>query len=176
MTLDQIERELEAAAGIDRYVHRARFAKARKVAVAGIAGIGHQYLVAGAGQQPQRQQERAGCPGCDDDARRLDCGLPARRIKPGDGFAQFGQAQSTCVMRMAGTQRGDAGLDNGRRCGEVGFANFEMDDVAPGRFQGLRPRQDIHDVERRDVVDARGRLQWFRIHAASPGDSSGCWR
>ena len=176
MTLDQFECELEAAAGVDRHVHRVCFAEAGEVAVARIAGVGHQYGVAGTGQQSQRQQQCAGCARGDDDAPGFDRGLPARSIQPGDGCAQFRQAQGAGVVRMAGTQRSYAGLDDGRGRGEVGFADFEMNDVAAGCFQGLCPRQDIHDVKGCDVVDTRGRPRPFRIHASSPRGCSGCWR
>jgi len=137
VAFDGLKRELEAAAGVDRHTHHASVAKADEVAVTGITRVGHQYVVVRTGQQPQRQQQCAGRAGRDDDAPRLDRGLPARGIPSGDGRAQPGQAERTGVVRMAGAQRGNAGFDDGAGRGEVGFADFEMDDVASGCFQGL---------------------------------------
>jgi len=90
VALDQFPGELEVAAGVDREGDRTGIAKLGEMPVAGITGIGHQHLVARACQQAQRQQQRAGCAGGDDDPCGLDRNLPACGVKPGNRLAQRG--------------------------------------------------------------------------------------
>ena len=176
MALDGFEGELKAAAGIDRNGDCAGVAKASKMAVAGITRIGHQHFVAGTGQQAQRQQQGSRGTGRYHDPCGVDRGLPASGIKSGDGFAQGRQTECAGVVRVSGAQRRDPGRDDGFGRGEVRLADFKMDDVASDGFQRLRPRQDVHHMERCDAVHACGGLAEGCGHARLSGRRSGCWR
>jgi hypothetical protein len=46
------------------------------------------------------------------------------------------------------------GVEDRLRRGKVRFADFHVDDVAPGSFQFACPAQQFHDMERFDVAQA----------------------
>ena len=61
----------------------------------------------------------------------------------GDRLAQFGQALRRAVVGPAFVERFLARVDNMLRSGKIGFADFEMDDVASLRFERAGTHQYI---------------------------------
>jgi len=74
-------------------------------------------------------------------------------------------------MRLPGAQCGDAGFDDRRRRREIGFSDFQMNDVVPGRFQFACPRQDRHDAKRLDILGALGDVHVKRGYRCSAMNS-----
>jgi hypothetical protein len=56
---------------------------------------------------------------------------------------------------VAGSQGGLAGTDHRFDRGEIRLADFQVDHIVAGCFQGLGPRQQGHHVEGGDVAAAR---------------------
>ena len=73
---------------------------------------------------------------------------------------QFGQAECRRVVEVS---RGDRALrlrDHRRRGRKIRLADLHVDDRAAGRFQRAGSRLHLHHVERRDIGDAGGKLDW----------------
>jgi hypothetical protein len=110
------------------------------MAVAGVARVGHQDLVTCINIERCRGQQPSGCSRGYRYAGRSDSRAELRLIVGGDGLAQRRQAERRSVCRQSVADRAHAGLDHGRRRGEVGFADLHVDDVPPGGFERMRAR------------------------------------
>ena len=62
------------------------------------------------------------------------------------------------VLGESGVERPLAGLDNVRRSGEIGFADFHVNDVAALRFELAGADQDLESALPLKLVRARCRL------------------
>jgi hypothetical protein len=129
------------------------------MAVARVVGIGHQDRVVAIDEQCQHQQQRCRRTGGHDDPLRrhrhaVMVGIVLRQRLP-----QFRDAERRRVVDAAVFERAGRGGQHRRRRGEIGLADFHVDDRAAGRFQRPRGGLDFHHVERRDVGDPGGELQ-----------------
>jgi hypothetical protein len=126
------------------------------VAVARIAGVGHQHFVVAVDERRAGQQQRRGGACRHDNARRIDREAVRVLVVPGDGLAQRLHTERARVLRHAAAQRGGCGLDNGLGRREVRLANAHVDDVASGVLELGGFLHQFHDIERLDLVDAGG--------------------
>ena len=177
--------ELVALRGIGGDQARHTIGTADKVAVARVAGIGHEHFIARIHQRQARQLQRSAGPGSDDDALGGNVQTKALRIPPADGLAQRGQAQRVGVLRGALGNRGLCGMHHGGRGGEVGLANIEKDHGfgAVGHLgcQGLGGLGDFHDIKGLNLVGARSKLhggqRWSKVRGQTQKARQGWhWR
>ena len=96
--------------------------------------------------------------GIDRDAAR--CGKRPRR-----SLAQDREPCRLAVVRLAGSDRGDAGLGDVWWRLEVGLADLEMDHVAPRGLERARPREDGKRALGAEPTDGR---RDRRPHCGSP--------
>ncbi|MPN52327.1 hypothetical protein SDC9_199983 [bioreactor metagenome] len=153
---------MRALLGRGRDQHGLALGRAHEVAVAGVAGVGHQDLVARVDQrQAGKLQSRRGACG-NDDAPRRHVNAKALGIPAADVLTQCVQAQRRGVLRQAGAYGAVGGLLNEGRGGEVGLADVQEDHrvVASSHFacQGLCGLGDFHHVERFDALGACGQF------------------
>ena len=86
----------------------------------------------------------------------------AREVR-GAGLAQHGQAGRGAVVGLAVGPGLAAGVDDVPRRREVGLADLQVDDPAPGRLQRLRAREHLERGFGTQAVEALGEL-----HQATP--------
>src|SRR5262249_19001055 len=80
--------------------------------------------------------------------------VPARPVVRDDRAAELRDPRLLGVLRVAGVHRADRGVADVLRRGEVRLARAERHDVAPGRLQRLRLRDQGQRERRRDRADA----------------------
>ena len=135
--------ELEARRRRGRQQPRRGASARHEVPVAGVAGVGHQHLVAGLEQRQAGQLQRRRRARGDDDARRVDVHAEARAVPAGDALAQRGQAGGVRVLRaaaVAGSARRPAAPAARRvKSGSPMFRNIIGSPPAPGRRPGCAP-------------------------------------
>jgi hypothetical protein len=81
----------------------------------------------------------------------------------GAGLAQHGQARRRAVVRLAVGPGLAPGIDDVARRREVGLADLQVDDPAPGRLEGLRACENLERGFGTQAVEALGEL-----HQATP--------
>ena len=155
---DVLGAELEALIGAAGQQHRLPTGGLHELAVAGVAGVGHEDFVALVDQRQTGQLQRGRSASGDDDARWVDGHTPSRGVPAADGFAQGRQAGGWGVLGQA--------LFNGalRRslhqgwCGEVGLADVQGDHRriarACARLQLAGGFGQLHHVERSHPLSA----------------------
>ena len=117
--------QLKALFGRGGHQDRGALGGADKVAVAGVARVGHEDFIALVDECQTRQLQCGRCARSDHNAVGGHLHTKALRVPAADGLAQGVQAQSRGVLGLAG---GDdclcSGLHAGRS-GEVGLANVQ---------------------------------------------------
>ena len=111
--------------------------------VDGEAGVGIDDLGAGLGDG-QQHVEHDGL-GPRRNHHLLPVGIDAAHLPAvaGHGLAEFRQPRRGAIVGVAVLQRLDAGLDDVLRRLKVGFADFQVDNLAPLRLQRPRPGQHL---------------------------------
>ena len=155
--LDQRGRQLVARLGSDRQGERFALEHADEMAVARIARVSKQDLLATIDQQCHHQQQRRRRARRDDDTPRVDLHAIVVGVVTRDRLAQFGQAQRRRVVDAAVGQRPPRGVEHRLRRREIGLADLHVNDTAPRGLERAGSRLDFHHVERRDVGDACGK-------------------
>ena len=154
---------------------------AHKMAVAGVAGVGHQHFVAriDQGQASQLQGSRCACRY--HNALRGNVQPEALRIPAADALTQRGQPGGLGVLRQPGADGPLGGLLHQWRGSEVRFADVQKNH-GRGRVRYLSSQLagglgHFHDVKRIDALGAAG-----QSHGAMAGGNgrypavSGCIR
>ena len=130
------------------------------MAVAGVAGVGHQHLVALVDQRQAGQLQRGRGAGRDDDAPGRHIHAKAAGVPGTDALAQLGQARCLGVLGATVADGALGSLLHQGRGAEVGFANVQIDHgrVAGAGLAGhlLCVLGHFHDIERLDALGAAG--------------------
>ncbi len=151
---DMPRRQLIVTIRTGRYQLCTGFDQAQEMAVAGIAGVGEQPVASGVHQQAAGEQQRTGAAGRDQHALGVDLQAVALAVEGGDGLAQRRQSARRGIAGVAGRQRRLAGFDDRRCGGEVRFAYLQVDHVVALALERLGPRQQRHDMKRRNLLAA----------------------
>jgi len=157
MALDQVGSQLIMAVRVDR--DRAGFAviKLHVIAVAGIAGVGHQHFLARIQARAQGQQKRAGRAGRHKDAADRDRHSVFQAVECRDFFSKFGQARRRRVFDVAGRGVRNRRLQDRLRRHKIRLADFHVNDVSAFGFQFLRTPEQFHHIKR---LNARNSLRY----------------
>src|ERR1017187_10278465 len=160
---EQVQVEGEPATLLERHRHGRPTGEADHGFVDGEAGIGANDFVAALDQrQDGKEKDRFRARGHGPVFRP-----GANAARPGDilrdRFAQFGEALGRSVMRPALVERPFGGFDNVRRSGEIGFADFQVDDALAPSLQRASPFQH---VESRFASEAAHALREFHACGA----------
>ena len=118
-----------------------------ELAVAGVAGVGHDDVVARLRRQCRGQQQPRRGPRRDEHPPRVDVDAVAGAVQAGHGPAQRGQARGRGVGQGAPVHGGAHGLVDPRRGAEGGLAEAELGDADPPGLQLPCPGADAHGVE-----------------------------
>ena len=163
--------ELEALGRAGGDEHGLAFGRLHELAVAGVARVGHQHLVAGFDERQARELQGGRCTGRHDDARRIDVQAEARRIPATDGFTQRGQAGSLCVLAAAGPNGAFGGCHDGGWGREIGLSDVEVDhgsiSLTRLRRHGRSGLGQLHHVERFHALRALGDPHGAGLRAAA---------
>ncbi|MNN04883.1 hypothetical protein D3C81_1176230 [compost metagenome] len=151
---DQLRGQLIIRLRPHRHQLRIALDQAQEVAVARIAGIGQQPVLARIDQQGAGQKQRAAAAGGDEDALGVYAHSVALGIEARQRLAQRRQAARRRVAGVPGGQRRLAGAHDGRRGGEVRLADLQVNDVVAGRLQLVGAGQQGHDVKGLDGATA----------------------
>ena len=163
--LDVLRRQLVALGRAGRHQRRLAAERRDEMAVAGIAGIGHQHFVAFADQRGACQQQAGRGAGGDDDAARVDLDTVRAGVVRRDRLAQRRQAERVGVLGGAGADRVDRRLLHQFGGGEVRLADAHADHVDAGARQRAGRLDHLHHVERLDRMHAlRHLLRARRLH------------
>ncbi|MNE13038.1 hypothetical protein D3C80_1058640 [compost metagenome] len=173
VALDQFGSQLVVRLRPHRHQLRIALDQAQEVAVARVAGIGEQPVLARIHQQGAGQQQGATAAGSDEDALGVYAHSVTPGIEAGQRLAQRRQAARGGIAGMSGRQGGLTGTHDGLGGGEIRLADFQVDDVVAGGLQLVGTAQQGHDVKGFDGATARAEE---RSHAAlrdqAKGDSS----
>ena len=153
--LDQLRVQLVAALRADRHQLRGALDQAQEVAVARVAGIGQQPVLAGVDQQAGGEQQGTGAARGDQDALGVERHAVALGIEAGQRLAQLRNATRRGVTGVSGGQRGLPGGDDRRGGAEVRLADLQVDHIMAGGLQLVGAGQQGHDVEGFDGAAAR---------------------
>ncbi len=156
--LDEFSRQLVVRFRTDRNAHRGAFEHPDEVAVARVRRVGLQDAIVAVDDQRQHQQQRCRRARGDDDAFGRDRHAIVVGVVPRDRRAQRRQAQRRRVENAAVGDGALRGGDDGRRRGEVRFADLHVDHRAAGGFERACRRLHLHHMERGNVGNAGGRL------------------
>jgi len=141
---------LESVFGIRSDLPGFSAGRENKILVTGVTGIGKDDLVVRIKDRQHREKQSGGCAGGNQDliGRNADAVFP--KIKIADGLSELQQSQRVRVQGFILGQGVPGRLHNYRRCREIGFAHFHMDNVFTLSFQFLGFGHDIHHNERRE--------------------------
>lgn len=154
VAVDQVGRQLIIDVRPYRYQLRPTFDQTQEVAVARVAGVGQQPVLARIDQQTAGQQQRTGSARGDEDPFRVDAHPVALVVETCNRLAQGGQAAGRGVAGVARGQGRLASRHDGRGGGEVRLADLQVDDIMASRLQLIGARQQRHDVEGFDSATA----------------------
>ncbi len=176
---DLVGAELEALPGGGGHEHRAAVRRAHEMAVARVARVRHEYLVALLDERQAGELQGAGGTRRDHDAARRHRHAEALGVPAADALAQRVQAEGVGVLRGAAAQGAVGRFAHQRRGGEVGLADVQEDHRlrAAGHLagQGLRGLGDLHHVKGFDALGAPGKLHGRGVRRglgrrAAPGE------
>ncbi|MOA30585.1 hypothetical protein D3C78_1516860 [compost metagenome] len=141
------------------------------MAVAGVAGVGHEDFIAGIDQRQAGELQRGRGAGCHDNAARRYIHAKALGIPAADALAQRVQAQGRRVLGMAFGHGARRGLLHQRWCREIGFADVQKDHRFAGvshfACQGLCCLGHFHHIKRLNPLGACRNLH--RLEPAGSG-------
>ena len=152
--------ELKALGRARRQQHRRALSGLHKLAVAGVARVGHQHLVAGLDEREASQLQGRRSTRRDDDAGRVDVQPKAGGVPAADGFAQSGQARGRGVLAAAVANGAFGSLLHLGRGREVRLADVEVQHGPVARLCGCGHGRScfgqLHDVKRFDALRPLG--------------------
>ena len=159
--------ELKALGSGCRDQHGTAVGGAHEMAIARVARVRQQHLVAGLDQRQASQLQGGRSAGSDDDAAGRHIDAEALRVPAADALAQAVEPHRLRVLRGATVNRPGSGFLYQRRRGEVRLADIEENHRPAGVGHLARHRSggfgDLHHIER---LDAFGALR--DPHATSP--------
>ncbi len=151
--LVHVEPEVVRLADGDRYRGRAHEPGDRRIDR--VARIGHDHLVAGVDQGHDRVVHDALAADGHEHPVVRDLETTSCAEVGGDRGAQLGDAGERRIVGGAGVEGALGRVADVVRSVEVGFADLEVDHLAPGRLHGPGPRGGLERRLGADVVHAR---------------------
>jgi len=129
--------ELKALLLLHRHIAGHRVHQTEEVGVAGVVGVGEEYLIAGIQQAGEDQDHGRGGAGSDDELLGGEPDPILFQIMGAQGLPELNQALGMGVLGLPRGHGPPSRLLDHLRGGEVGLANLQMDDVLPPGLQLL---------------------------------------
>ncbi len=124
------------------------------VAIAGIAGLGHQQLIALIQQRQERQHEPGRRAGRDDHLGRRYVDVVGIAVMPGDPLAQRRDAERVGIAEQLPVDGGLHRLPHHARRRCSGLSDFHVNNIVAFCDAFICRAHHVHDHERRDLAAA----------------------
>jgi hypothetical protein len=124
------------------------------MAITWIARIRHRDFVSDINQHSEREQQRTGCVGSNDDALPRCSDAKLVLIDPQEGLTLRRDAKRIGVAKRLSMDRLNCRTQNLWRSAEIRLADVHVNNAATGEFQPVRMLLSFHDAEGLNCGDA----------------------